>query len=505
MRYGFVLWLIGSLCCGLPAEGGYEPKWESLENYDAPEWYKDAKFGIWPHWGVYSVPAFRGDHASEWYGRWMYLSQKDVDKNPKHKRGMKTAEHHRKTYGDPSEFGYKDFIPLFTAEHFDADEWAQLVVDSGARFFTMMGMHHDSFGLGDSEYTEWCAAKMGPRRDLIGEMAAAVRRRGLKFGVSNHMAWNRYFFEFNHKNGCDAADPRYHGLYSEGALDGAYLENWWKRTTELVHKYRPDLYWFDWGWHKKEFEKHRLKFAAYYYNDAIKRGLGTVGDPGVVLNSKYKPMSKICVLDLERKGMQEVQELTWQNDTSISKSSWGYCTDDEYRTADQLIDTLLDASSKNGVMLLNFGPMADGTIPDEYRKPLLGMGAWLKQNGEAIYYTRPYVVFGEGPTIPGKNMHGDEVNYTAEDIRFSRNKENTVLYATLLDWPESGQVKITRMGKGAFNASSIREVRLLGGEGEVKWAQDESGLNIQLPQKPGYGYAYPVKFTFDGLVPGVRR
>ncbi len=501
-----------ALCCvcslSSMAEGErYSADWESLANYEVPEWYQDAKFGIWPHWGVYSVPAFRGDHAAEWYGRWIHCVEKGktrLDKKGRvlsdffEARGMKAAKLHRERYGDPTEFGYHDLVDLWKAEKWDADAWAELAVDAGAKFFCMMGMHHDGFGLYDSDLTRWDSVDKGPKRDFVGEMRRAVRKRGLNFGVSNHFAWNYEFFGFYHRNGFDKGQEELNDFYSRGVVDDAYLERWWKRTTELVDKSDCDLYYFDWGWNKPEWREknYHARFAAYLYNKGIETGKGTLGSPGMVLCTKRKDVPEHCgVRDLERRQMTDIQPNVWQTDTSISIYSWGYSTEDEYRSADQLIDSLIDIVSKNGVMMLNFGPRADGTVPPEYKQPLLDMGAWLKICGESIYATRPYEIFGEGPELVGQRQHHDHHTvYTGEHIRYVRSKDSMTLYATALDWPGK---TMTLKALPASDTDRIQSVQLLGVDKNLSWRKTPKGVEIDLPSQPAYGMAYPVRLRLS--------
>jgi alpha-L-fucosidase len=477
----------------------YESDFESLKNYQAPEWFQDAKFGIWPIWGVYSVPAFRGTHAAEWYSRHMY----DVKNTNGH------FEYHKKTYGDQHDFGFKDLIPLFKAEKWDPDEWLQLAEDSGARYFTVLAEFCDAFAMYDSSHTKWNAAKMGPKRDIVGELATATRKRGMKFGISNHLACNYFFYSHNHDNGFDAVDPDTHDLYTDGS--GAspwFLDRWWKRTTELVDKYQPDLYYFDWGWNKDPaFVDVRRDFFAYYYNKAIDWGVGTYGEPNVVINYKgWRKTSEhiIGVPDQERGGAKKISPFAAQLDDAISIASWSYSTIDTYKTPNFLIDAFVDMVSKNYNLLLAFGPKADGTVPEEYRSRLLAMGEWLKVNGEAIYATRPYTVFGEGPTGSIKvEHHRDMITGTAEDIRFTRNKDNAILYAIVLDWPGE-ELVIESFKKGSFDVSGLESINMLGGSGILKWSQDEAGLKIKLPEKAGCDHAHAFRLTFEGSVPELK-
>jgi alpha-L-fucosidase len=483
----------------MAAEGRYAATWESLKNYQVPEWYQDAKFGIWPVWGVYSVPAYRGDHAGEWYGRWMYAKDDGSGKESGpgfEKLGLKTAKHHRDTYGDPAKFGYKDLIPLWKAERWHPDDWAQLAGDSGAKIFLMIALFSDGFSLYGSDLTQWNSVTMGPHRDLVGDMAAAARKRGLKFGVSNHFAWNAAFFSLNHANGFDGTDPKYQDLYSNGKVDAAYVERWWKRTVEIADKFHPDLYYFDWCWNAPPFEAKRPPFVAHLYNQAIADGKGKVGNPGVVLNYKLQAVQEGCaVLDYERGRSDGIRPMTWQTDTSISKFSWGYSEQDEYYTTTELLHEMIDVVSKNGIYMLSYGPRADGTVPDEYKKPLLEIGAWLKRNGECIYATRAYSAYSDMSSGAGKHV------MKPSQVRFTRNKANTTLYAINTQWP-GRTLTLQCFKKGGFDASGLRRVTMLGSEEPLAWAQDDQGLTVTLPEaKPDYGHAYPIKFEFAGTIP----
>ncbi|WP_319268508.1 alpha-L-fucosidase [uncultured Draconibacterium sp.] len=490
----------------ISAQNKYSPNAESLVNYAVPEWYQDAKLGYWVHWGLYSIPAYAGDHAAEWYGRWMYAVD-DGSGNESgegfEKRGLKTAAYHRERYGVPGEFGYKDFIPMFKANKFDADEWANLFADGGAKFFTMMGMHHDNYCLWDSENNPMNSVKTGPKRDFVREMERAVRKKGLKFGVSNHSAWNEAFFDFNHVNNFDAKNPDTHALYGKGKNDFGRVKRWWARTIELADKYQPDLYWFDWGWNLEPFTiQDRMDFCAWYYNRAIEWGRGKYSAPGVVVNYKNRGIlpDGSAVLDMERGGMKKIRKQTWQNDTSLGLKSWSYAPGEEYRSANQVIDMLVDIVSKNGVLLLNIGPKADGSIPEVAKKTILEIGQWLKIYGEAIYATRPWEIYGEGPTQPGSNMHGDQVEYTSRDIRFTRNKNNTFLYITVLGVPGEKLI-VKSLKKGQFDTGSITSVKLLGHNKELPWTQTINGFEMEIPSQGLNEKAISIKLSFTGKIP----
>lgn len=460
--------------------GRFSPSWESLEDYEIPRWYKDAKFGIFIHWGVYSVPAF----GNEWYPRRMYV------------RDDPAFEHHRATWGNQAEFGYKDFIPMFTAEHFDPDAWLDLFQRAGARYIVPVAEHHDGFAMYDCGYSEWCAAKMGPKRDIIGELAAAAQRRGMTFGLSSHRAEHWWFFDAGMQFDCDVRTGKWHGLYGpaqpEGAQpDDAFLTDWLLRTCELVDKYRPRLLWFDWWIEQPAFEPYLQMFAAYYYNRAAEWGCG------VAINYKNRAFpDEVAVLDIERGQLADIRPLLWQTDTSVSKNSWGYIEDHDYKNPGDIICDLVDIVSKNGVLLLNVGPRPDGVIPEPEQEILLEIGQWLEVNGEAIYGTRPWRVFGEGPTEVASGMFTDtkRAPFTSEDIRFTR-KGNT-LYAIALGWPDNGELRIKTLAAGSVNAPrSISRVELLGAEAPLRWSRDESGLTVHLPPSRPCEHAFVLRIT----------
>ncbi len=469
------------------AKGPFRAAWESLEQHETPAWYRDAKFGIFIHWGVYSVPAF-GD---EWYPRNMY------------QQGSKEFKHHVETYGPQSKFGYKDFIPRFTAARFDADDWAELFRKAGAKYVVPVAEHHDGFPMYDCSLTRYSAAKMGPKRDVVRELGAAVRRRGIRLGASSHRAEHWWFFDGGMKFDSDVRDPANAGLYGpahdqktadgkQSQPDQAYLDNWLARTAEIVDKYRPELLWFDWWIEQPVFQPYLRKFAAFYYNRGAEWGRG-----GVAINYKNKSFpERAAVLDIERGKLDTLRPLFWQTDTSVSVKSWGYIENDTFRSPDSLVGDLVDIVSKNGCLLLNTGPRPDGTIPDEARKILLVMGDWLRVNGEAIYGTRPWTVYGEGPTevVAGSFKDTATKAFTGEDIRFTT--KGDVLYAIALAWPEGGKVTIRSLAAGAPGfRREIKAVRLLGSEAKVKWNRDANGLTIEGPAEKLGNYAFAFRIS----------
>jgi len=470
------------------ARGPFSESWDSLANFKTPEWYLDGKFGIFIHWGVYSVPAF----GNEWYPRNMYRA------------GTPEFKHHVANYGAHSTFGYKDFIPMFRAEKFDAADWARLLRDSGAKFVVPVAEHHDGFPMYDTRYSEWSAAKMGPRRDIIGQLASAIRKEGLVFGLSSHRAEHWWFFGPGMGFDSDVRDPRFAGLYApakdqkkaesqEEPPDQAFLDDWLLRTAELVDKYQPQLVWFDWWIAQPAFQPNLKKFAAYYYNR------GKEWNRGVAINYKKHGGESFPdsagVLDIERGQLAQIRPFFWQNDTSISNNSWGYVKQQDYKTADSIIDDLIDIVSKNGALLLNIGPKPDGTIPDQERAILLEIGQWLRLNGEAIYGTRPWKVFGEGPTkvVEGSFADTKRGAFTGEDIRFTAKAGK--IYALILADPGE-QVKIRSLGGSAqLVTGEPANIRLLGHNEKLTWVSGGDALTVKLPAtKPGK-HAFVLEIT----------
>ena len=457
-------------------QGPFQPNWESLKSYQIPEWYQNAKFGIFIHWGIYSVPAFE----SEWYPRNMY------------RQGTAEFKHHVETYGPQDKFGYKDFIPLFTADKFDPAAWTQLFVEAGARFIMPVAEHHDGFALYDTALSEWNAAKMGPKRDIIGELASAVQERGLVFTASSHRAEHGWFFSGGRLFPSDVQDAAYDGLYGpaqpepknpddagEGEVSAAFLEDWLARTCELVDNYKPKIVWFDWWIQTPPFAPYLQLFAAYYYNRAAEWG------EGVAINYKYNAFEEgTAVFDVERGQLSGIRQALWQNDTSVSKSSWGYTRNQEYKTVESLVCDLVDVVSKNGALLLNIGPKPDGTIPDEEQAILREIGKWLAINGEAIYDTRPWHLFGEGPTEVTEGAFTDTKRsaFTGEDLRFTVRGET--LYAIALAWPGE-RLRIKSLALKSVQAGKVAGVLLLGDNKPLQFTQTAEELVVELPGQTG--------------------
>jgi alpha-L-fucosidase len=476
------------------ARGRFEPNWESIiAGFHTPQWYRDAKFGLFIHWGAYSVPAF----GSEWYPRNMYRS------------GAPEFKHHEATYGPHAQFGYKDFIPQFKAERFDPAAWAKLFKEAGVRYVIPVAEHHDGFPMYDSDYTEWSAAKKGPHRDVIGDLAAAVRDEGIVFGASSHRAEHWWFFDPGMLIDSDVLEPRNAALYGPAVNkrvaenqseppDKAFLDDWLLRSCEIVDKYRPQVIYFDWWICQPVFQPYLKRFAAYYYNRGAEWGTE------VAINFKEWEGRSFPdgsgVFDMERGQAADIRPDFWQTCTSVSKNSWGYIANHDYKQAGDVVDDLVDIVSKNGTMLLNIGPKADGTIPKQEQQMLRAIGGWLRVNGEAIYGTRPWKQFGEGPTqvVAGSFADVKRAPFTGEDFRFTTRGDT--LYAIALAWPEGGKLVVKSLAKepGATDSvSAVTDVRLLGDDGELDWSQTTDGLVVALPAEPPCDFA--VTLAIEGI------
>lgn len=469
-------------------EEKYEATWQSVKQHQTPQWFTDAKFGIYFHWGPYSVPA----HETEWYSIWMY------------EEGHPIRKHHEETYGPLDQFGYKDFIPMFTAEHFDPQEWAKLFKDAGAQFAGPVTEHADGFAMWDSEITPWNSANMGPKRDIVGEMSSAIRDQGMKFIATFHHQW-KYSWYPTWDSTTDASNPEFEKLYGpkvpKGTFamadeptnplpDKAFNDEWLAKILEVVDKYNPDLVYFD---NKMDIlsEQTRLDFLQYYYNAAEQK------DQDVVVTYKFHDLAEgSAVLDLERSRMSELKAYPWLTDDSIDWNSWSHVSNPNYKSANRLIDFLVDVVSKNGAVLLNITPTAQGIIPQPVRDRLLKVGSWLRINGEAIYGSHPWKIYGQGPAkvIEGHLSEIKNKDNTAEDIRFTTN--DGFLYATVLAWPDSA-ITISALAKGK---ESVRNIQLLGSPEAIVWRQEEQALLIEVPKQKVGEHAYVFKIT---LVTGV--
>ena len=438
----------------------YQANWESLKKYQVPDWFRDAKFGIFIHWGVYSVPAF----GSEWYPREMY------------RKDSKEFKHHAETYGPQNKFGYKDFIPNFKAEKFDPALWVALFKKAGAKYVVPVAEHHDGFAMYKTALSKWNAFEMGPHRDIIGELANEIRKQGLVFGLSSHRIEHWFFMNGGRRFDSDVLDPRFADFYGPAREENEtpspeYMNDWLLRNTELVNNYQPQLFWFDWWIEQPAMDPYRKSFASFYYNKGLE------WNKGVVVN--YKNVSfpdEAAVLDLERGKLAGIRKLAWQTDDAIGNNSWGYAAGNTFKNAQYVITNLVDIVSKNGNLLLNIGPRPDGTITDEETQTLLGTGKWLDINGEAIYGTRPWKVYGEGPTESASGSFADQKKpFTAQDIRFTT--KGDILYAIALGVPLSNTA-IKLLG-GLANNGTISNIELLGSKEKIAWTQQADALVIK--------------------------
>jgi alpha-L-fucosidase len=474
------------------AQGPFRADWESLQKFEAPDWYRDAKFGIFIHWGVYSVPAF----GNEWYPRNMYVP------------GSEEYKHHIATYGPQDKFGYKEFIPMFKAEHFDAAAWAELFKKAGAKYVVPVAEHHDGFAMYDSGLSDWTVAKMGPHRDTTGELAKAVRAAGLHFGVSSHRVEHNFFLGVGRKIPSDINDPQYAAFYgpahdwlanTQGTplnndftyVSSAWADDWLARAAELVEKYHPDIVYFDWWIGQPSIRPNLTRFASFYFNSSLKYS----DHVGVINYKDYAMQDHSAVLDLERGQLGDIRPQPWQTDTSVSNKSWGYIKNDTFKSPEFVIDQLIDIVSKNGNLLLNIGPRSDGTIPEEVQHVLLDVGAWLNVNGEAIYGTRPWRIYGEGPTkVAAGSFHDtDTTSYTPGDFRFTT--KDDVLYAIGLAWPTNGEAVIRSLATTA-GGKPVQSIALLGSDAKLQFEQRADGLHLRVPAQPPAQYAYVVRVTF---------
>lgn len=486
----------------------YEPTWPSVDRHlAAPEWFQDAKFGVYWHWGAFTTPEF----GSEWYGRNMYIS------------GGREYDHHKATYGDPAVWGYDRFInggtdvagnhvqfaPKLASRggQFDPREWARIIKASGAKFAGPVAEHHDGYSMWDSSVNEWNSVAKGPRLDLMKLFADAVREQGLKLLVAMHHAYNyNGFFDYAPQQ----TDPSLRKLY--GQLPRPEMDALWlAKLKEVVDRAKPDILWQDFSLNSPGYclnngpcavgERERLQFLAYYYNRAEQWGKEVV--------ATYKHFdqgftNKGQVEDYERGGPAGIVTPYWLTDDAISSSSWSYTKGIGYYSSTQMIHALIDRVSKGGNMLLNISPTLEGTIPAEQRAVLADIGTYLGRLGESIYATRVWDSYGEGPTKMGGGSFVAPKVGTAKDIRFTRDKAGRVVYATVLAWPGES-LTITTLAGDRIPLTGLRRVELLGTRTVLSHTQDAAGLHVALPAaKPFESPAYVLKLTFGDRIPALR-
>jgi alpha-L-fucosidase len=489
-----------------PSIPEFQPSWESLHNYVCPQWFRDAKFGIWAHWTAQCVP-----EQGDWYARQMYI------------RGEHDYWYHCAHYGHPSKFGFKDIDNIWHAENWDPEHLIGLYKAAGAKYFVALANHHDNFDCFDSTYQPWNSVRIGPKKDIVGTWAKAARAHGLRFGATVHAArtWNW----FEPAQGADAEGPMA-GIPYDGHLtkaDGAgtwwegldpqdlyaqhhtprsvpspaYCEKFYNRVVELIHKYNPDLLYFDDGVLPLfPFSNAGLRIAAEYYNHSMRTHGGRL--EAVLTGKDLQGDQPRCIThDFERGRSDRIEPYPWQTDTCIGE--WHYRRSlyehHSYKTVDQVVKMLVDIVSKNGCLLLNIPVRGDGTIDEDEVSFVQGLAPWTQMNGEGIYGTRPWRVAGEGPVkVKGGGFsEGGEERLTSEDFRFTT-KGNT-LYAFALGWPESGKLTVRSLAEGAPGAEGrIRRVQLLG-HGQIPFTRTAEGLVVSLPEQRPCDHAWTLKIS----------
>jgi alpha-L-fucosidase len=479
------------------AEGPFQGNRASLEHYEVPQWFRDAKFGIWAHWGPQSAI-----EAGDWYARNMYI------------QGSDQYNYHIQRFGHPSTFGYKDTIPSWKADKFDPAHLMKLYKDAGAKYFMSMAVHHDNFDMWNSRHHHWNAVAVGPHKDIVGLWRDAARREGLKFGVSDHLWISYKWFSVNHGSDAegphagvpyDGADPRFRDLYIDSDqtwIDAEWNESgipmWWKREwfnriKDVVDNYELDLLYTD---GPLPFEDYGYNMVAHLYNLSARRSGGSV--EAVYFSKRDQDSVKgTCVLDRERGVLSEISPRPWQTDTCIG--SWHYKLGQKYKTPKRVIDMLVDIVSRNGNLLLNFPLPASGELDLEEREILAGITEWMSVNGEAIFATRPWKISGEGTQSSEPSADGQRFNesqrhdLTAQDVRFTT--KGSTLYVFVMGWPDY-RVRIKSLAQDSpLQIGKIVNVELLGDGGKLSWQQSNEGLAILLPREAPSKYAVVFKVT----------
>jgi len=471
-------------------QGQYQPTDESLRTYQFPEWFRDAKFGIWSHWGPQAVP-----RQGDWYAKKMYISN-GFDWNTRRLNGIPDEDYtyHLEHYGHPSVFGFKDIIPLWKAERWNPEQLMKLFKRVGAKYFVSMGSHHDNFFLWNSKRHRWNSVNMGPKKDVVGLWQAAAKKEGLRFGISEHLAASYTWYQTAHNADStgafkgvpyDGNDPKYFDLYHEKAEPGdngwltnnpTWQKDWFGNIKELIDLYQPDLLYSD--SHLPFGNIGRNMLSHYYNQDMVKHN----GKLEAVYNCK-EPSQGRFAQDVERGVKDSISEFPWQTDTSIG--DWFYRTGQKYKTADEVIQMLVDIVSKNGNLLINVVQTPEGDLEPDVMNILEQIADWTKTNGVGIYSTRPWKIYGEGPsttTEQAKGMFGglrDVRPYVPQDIRFTQ--KQGILYAFCMKTPTE-DIHIKSLGKKSkISAQKVASVTMLGSKVKLKWEQSEDALIIQKP------------------------
>ncbi|MGJ8693363.1 MAG: alpha-L-fucosidase [Thalassotalea sp.] len=473
---------------------------------EKPDWFQDAKLGIYTHWGPTSTANIGMKWAAGWYGLDMYMDEvydwktgevrlSGPDKKPKPSYAY---QHHLETHGNLAQFGFKDIIKQFKPDKFNAEQWAELFLKSGAKFAGPVAMHHDNFAMWDSKVTRWNVKNFGGV-DVMKELKVALEKRDMKFLTSFHHAftWVYYANAYKFDATAETADlyTDQHDL-TDFKPTKRFHDEWLAKLKEVIDNYQPDVIWFDW-WVEFLDEEYRKEFVEYYY------AKGKEWNKDVVINYKNTSFpSETGVLDYERGRPNKTKDELWMTDTS--PGAWFYYENAKFVNPNEIVDILIDIVAKNGVMLLNVPPNPDGEIPQEMQDMLINLGSWLKVNGEGIYETRPWTVFGEGPTRISRGGHKIEkqkINYTDTDIRFTKKGDNT-LFAIVMDVPKSDIVIKTLSTELAVLEGKIKSIELLGSDGPVKWQLNRSGLVIIKPKHipSNYAITYKINLFHEGEV-----
>jgi len=487
-------------------EAVYKPNWESLKKKNiTPDWFLDAKFGIYTHWGPNSgnfKKCEEGEFYDGWHGMFMYGKNGRVDwKTGKVSDATPTTNYqlHLKTYGDPAEFNNEFIIKQFETTGFNAKEWAELFAKSGAKFAGNVAIHHDNFAMWDSKATRWNSMNYGGV-DVSKKLKTEVETQGMKYLASFHHAFTWLYYAPAHEYG-GVIDPNDYDLYTDPHTikdtepTDRFYDEWWAKLKEFIDVYQPDIIWFDW-WLENMTEESRQKFLAYYYN----KGIEWNKEVAVTFKESTFPEGT-AIRDYERGRPNQPKSAAWITDTS--PGAWFYRSNAKFVKANDLIDILTDIVAKNGCMLLNVPPNPDGTIPQEMKDLLLEIGSWLKVNGEAIYGTRTWNIFGEGPTRLEEGGHKVEekgkIQYTNKDIRFTK-KSETEFYAIILDTPDENiQINSLSTLLGVLNGT-IKEVTLIGSNEKIIWERNEKGLLIQSPENYPTAHAHAFKIELEAYV-----
>lgn len=462
-------------------EGPFQPSWQSLNKFKVPEWFTKAKFGIFIHWGLYSVPAFR----NEWYSRNMYI------------QGTPEYKHHRDTYGKQTDFGYKDFIPLFTAKKFDAEKWLDIFKKSGAKYIFPVAEHHDGFQMYKSEISKFNSYDMGPQKDFLAHLRHAAEEKNIHFCTSSHRAEHWFFFGHGKEFPSDVLEqaaskgdfywpampePDNQDLYSKPEPSTEFLEDWLLRTCEIIDNYQPELLYFDWWIQHRSFKKYLKILSAFYYN----RGVEWNKEVGICYKHDAM-MFGSGIVEIERGKFSDAKPYYWQSDTAIGRNSWCYTETLDYKKPIEIIQDMIEVVSKNGNLLLNVGPMANGEISEKDQQILFKIGKWLSTNGEAIYESKVWRKSGEGPTqiSEGQFQENTITTYTSDDIRFT--VKGSAIYAFFMTAPTKKgcitSLKISKDQNVPEFHGIIKEVTLLGYDKPIQWEQTTKGLLVSCPEE----------------------